>query len=141
GFLRESRSWAGFFFLRTNAMAQPTDNSKMSNEAPRLSLILLTYNQERFVAAAVKSALEQVGVTLQIVISDDNSPDKTFEVIQETVRDYKGPHQVVLNRNPKNLGLTGNLNHAWSLTTGEFVIVQAGDDLSVPDRALKMTNR
>ena len=106
-----------------------------------VSLLLIAYNQERFVREAVHSALVQTHSPLEIIISDDCSSDKTVDVIQEEVSGYRGPHRIVLNRNQQNLGLAGNLNRAWELSEGQFIVAQAGDDLSVPDRVNKLVQR
>jgi len=42
--------------------------------APRATLLLLAYNQERYVADAARSCCAQEGEALQIVLSDDASP-------------------------------------------------------------------
>ncbi|MBY5934982.1 glycosyltransferase [Tateyamaria omphalii] len=102
---------------------------------PSLSYILLTYNQRDTVRAAVESALGQTGVQLEIVISDDHSKDDTFDVIQQTVAGYDGPHQIILNRNPQNLGLAGNLDKVHQLSSGDVLIAAAGDDKSYPHRS------
>jgi hypothetical protein len=98
------------------------------------SYCLFTYNQSKTVADAVKSALNQDCTPLQIVISDDASQDDTFSIIEQSVADYDGPHDVVLNRNPKNLGLAGHMDHLHDLCAGDVIIAAAGDDTSHPDR-------
>lgn len=102
--------------------------------APAVSFVLLTYNQSDTVAEAIKGALMQNGAPLEIVISDDGSKDSTFAVIEETVKGYVGPHKIILNQNPKNLGLAGNIERAHQLATGELIIAAAGDDISLPQR-------
>lgn len=99
-----------------------------------VSYILLTYNQAETVKAAVDSALRQAGPPLEIVISDDHSTDATFDVITSTVAGYDGPHKVILNRNPENLGLAGNLDTAHRLSSGDVIVAAAGDDMSHPQR-------
>ncbi|APX14031.1 glycosyltransferase [Tateyamaria omphalii] len=106
--------------------------------SPSLSYILLTYNQRDTVAAAVRSALEQTDVALEIVISDDCSPDDTFDVIEKTVAGYSGPHRIILNRNPHNLGLAGNLDKTHELSNGDVLIAAAGDDMSYPHRSARI---
>lgn len=106
----------------------------MPDNGPLVSFIVVTYKQERFVREAVRSALAQDYHPLEIIISDDCSPDGTFGAIQEEVAAYTGPHRVVVHQNPMNLGLVGNLNEAWKLASGDFVVIQAGDDVSVPER-------
>jgi glycosyltransferase involved in cell wall biosynthesis len=110
-------------------------------ENPLVSFILVSYNQERFVREAVQSALAQAYEPLEIIFSDDCSTDRTYEVIKEETSAYKGPHKIILNRNPENLGLSGNLNRSWELSRGQFVVIQAGDDISIPERTRKLVNR
>lgn len=103
-----------------------------------LSYILLTYNQQQTVRAAVLSALAQDVPELEIVITDDHSSDGTFDEVQAAVAAYDGPHRVIVNRNPKNLGLAGNLGMAHQLSSGDVLIAAAGDDLSYPQRSRRI---
>jgi len=45
---------------------------------------------------------------------------------------------VILNRNPRNLGICGHLDRIMELASGEFVVQNAGDDVSVPERTARM---
>ncbi|KIN71528.1 glycosyltransferase [Sulfitobacter guttiformis] len=105
---------------------------------PTISYILLTYNQSVTVAEAVQSVLAQTGTPLEIVITDDASVDDTFAVVEAVVADYTGPHTVILNRNAQNLGLSGNIEKAHELSTGDVLIAAAGDDISLPHRATRI---
>ena len=102
------------------------------------SLILFTYNQEKFVSQAVNAALSQKCEPIEILITDDCSNDKTFDIVQDTVKNYKGPHKVLLNRNNKNLGLSRHIDKAHELSSGEVIIGAAGDDISHPNRCQKI---
>ncbi len=101
---------------------------------PLISFVMFAYRQERFVAEAVRGALEQTYSPLEIILSDDCSPDSTYEVIRSTVADYDGPHRVILNRNDANLGLVPHFNRVMSMARGDIVVVAAGDDISKPWR-------
>ena len=105
---------------------------------PLVSVIVVAYKQEPFIRAAVRSALAQTYAPLEIVLCDDCSPDRTFEIMQEEAQAYRGPHAVVLHRNPTNLGVAGNYNQAASLAKGDLIVVQDGDDISHPDRTAKL---
>jgi glycosyltransferase involved in cell wall biosynthesis len=105
---------------------------------PLVSVLLITYCQEHIVADAVRGALAQTWSPLEILISDDCSTDRTFEVIQHTVRDYTGPHRIVLNRNVQNLGISAHLSALAQMSHGELLVVMAGDDVSVPQRCARM---
>lgn len=103
-----------------------------------VSLVLIAYNQEQFIKEAVQSVLSQTYAQLEIIFSDDCSTDRTYEIMKTEIAGYRGLHKLILNRNPKNLGLAGNLNRAFELSNGQFIVVQAGDDISVPERVEKL---
>ena len=65
---------------------------------------------------------------MEIIVSDDNSTDNTFTIIQEFVDQYGGAIPFILNKNPQNLFITGNLNKAIELSHGKYIIFSAGDD-------------
>lgn len=99
------------------------------------SLLLLTYNQERFVADAVRAALAQEGPAIEVLISDDASTDASFDIARTLAEQYTGPHQVVLNRNPRNMGVVAHTNQAVDRARGDILIPAYGDDVSFPNRA------
>lgn len=107
-------------------------------EKTHISVIFISYNQEKNIASGLKSILSQTYENLEIVLSDDCSTDNTFEIIQDVSAAYSGPHKIILNRNPQNLGITGNLNKAISLASGKFLVQANGDDISHPDRVSKL---
>jgi len=111
-----------------------------AQEKPLVTFGLLAYNQEQFIREAVAGAFAQTYSPLQIVLSDDGSPDMTFEIMQEMASQYQGPHQIVLNRNEPNLGIGGHINKVMSLAKGELVVVAAGDDYSLPRRTETLVN-
>ncbi len=99
------------------------------------TVVLLAFNQEAFVRDAIASLLRQTGASLEIILSDDCSTDSTFAIMTEMATAYTGPHKLVLNRNEVNLGVCGHLNRAVRTANGEIIILAAGDDISVPERA------
>ena len=104
-------------------------------ERPLICFGLLAYNQEPFIREAVKGALAQTYAPLEIILSDDCSTDRTFEIMQETVADYCGLHSVVLNRTPRNTGtVVAHINQVMQLVRGKLVVIAAGDDVSIPER-------
>lgn len=104
----------------------------------KYSYVLLAYNQQDYIAEAVSAALAQEGPPLEIILSDDCSTDRTFEIMQETASDYRGPHQVVLNRNSKNIGVVAHIRKANTMCSGEILIAASGDDISLPDRSRRI---
>jgi GT2 family glycosyltransferase len=90
------------------------------------------------VRASIEAAFAQTYSPLEILLSDDCSPDGTFAVMQEMAAAYDGRHKVILNRNPRNLGITPHVDRIMELTSGAFVVQNAGDDVAVPERTEKL---
>ena len=119
-------------------MTGRASDRKAARARPLVSVALVSYNQEAYVRAAVRSAFAQTYSPLEIVLSDDCSQDRTFEIVQEEAQAYGGPHKVILNRNPQNLGVASNYNRAAALASGFLIVIQDGDDISLPDRTSKL---
>ena len=100
----------------------------------RASVVLLTYNQEAFVAEALQSLLDQDIDDLEIVVSDDASKDKTWDAVSELAQAYAGPKKIILNRNPHNMGIGANYAKAFALSSGDVIFSAAGDDVSLSSR-------
>jgi glycosyltransferase involved in cell wall biosynthesis len=109
-----------------------------AKDKPLVTFALLSYNQERFIKEAVEGAFAQTYSPLEIIISDDCSPDRTFSIISEMADAYQGPHSVILNRNSKNVGIGANINRVMELARGELIVGAAGDDISIPERVEKI---
>lgn len=101
---------------------------------PRITVAVLGYNQASFIDEAVHSAFSQACEPLEILLSDDASTDSTFNRMQALARSYPGPHQVVLRRNERNLGVGMHYNEVVKAACGELIVTMAGDDVSLPDR-------
>lgn len=101
---------------------------------PLVSCLLVTYNQEQWIEEALQSMLAQTYSPLEIVVSDDASNDGTYPLLQRLVDAYDGPHRLILRRNAVRRNVVGHLADAVPFTTGELIVVAAGDDISLPDR-------
>lgn len=108
------------------------------NDKPLVTIAMMTYNQEKYVRESVRGMLSQTYEPLEIVISDDCSSDRTWDIILEEVQAYKdadGVHKnIVLNRNEKNLGIARHFEKWVSLCHGVLLVCNGGDDISVSDR-------
>jgi glycosyltransferase involved in cell wall biosynthesis len=106
----------------------------MNKDQPFVSVVFLSYCQEKYVSEALSSVLEQDYEEVEIIISDDASIDNTQNIISEVLRKYRGKKKIVKSFNEKNLGLTSNFNKALHLSSGDIIVVSAGDDISFRDR-------
>jgi Glycosyltransferases, probably involved in cell wall biogenesis len=102
---------------------------------PLLTFALAALNQERFIREAVEAAFAQAYSPLEIILSDDCSEDSTFEIMCEMAKVYRGPHRIVLNRNPIRRCIGGHINRIMEVSQGELILAAAGDDISLPNRA------
>ena len=102
--------------------------------APLVTLAIIAYNQQDLVGAAIAGALAQDYPNLEIVLSDDCSPDDTFEAMRAAAAAYTGPHRILLNRSAHNRGLLRHIYEAVAVTSGQLIVLGAGDDISLPHR-------
>ena len=104
---------------------------------PLVSICVMCYNQERYIGEALAGAFAQTYRPLEIVISDDASTDRSWEIITAAVANYRrwaDAAEVVLNRNASNQGDLGNWVTLCSLTKGRLLVKADGDDVSLPER-------
>ena len=106
-------------------------------DRPLVTFALFAYNQERYIREAVEGAFSQTYEPLEIILSDDCSSDRTFEIMQEMAAAYEGPHQVRVRRNENNLRLAQHLNTISQISTGTIMSWAAGDDIATPHRTSK----
>lgn len=121
--------FVGFAVAESQSTALPP-----LEERPLVTFALLAYNQEDWVRDAVEGALAQDYPNLEIILSDDASTDRTWEVVREAVAGYRNKHRVILNRNKMNLGLCGHVNAIFERASGELIVLAAGDDVSFTHR-------
>ncbi len=58
----------------------------MGAEAPRLSMVICTYNRAGLVLTAISSVLDEAGDDLELVVVDDGSTDDTRERVRDRGR-------------------------------------------------------
>jgi GT2 family glycosyltransferase len=119
-------------------MTEPVPILEPAAEPPLATLFITAYNQEDYVAAAIDGAFAQTWRPLEIVMSDDGSADRTYAIMEEKAAGYAGPHRLVLNRNPENLGIVPHVEKVMALAKGELIVENAGDDVSVPHRVERL---
>lgn len=128
-------------------MTETTDMSKNETQAPAppilppleerplVTFAVFAYNQEDYIREAVEGAFSQTYEPLEIILSDDCSTDRTFEIMQEMAAAYEGPHEVRVRRNDYNKGIIEHINIISKQISGRIVVFAAGDDFSAPLRA------
>jgi glycosyltransferase involved in cell wall biosynthesis len=107
-------------------------------EFMKVSILFITYNHHRFVAEAIRSAMAQDYPDLELVVCDDASSDNTRSILEEEIK--RCPPHVTLVRahSETNLGLIENFNRGMAACSGDIIMVMAGDDISLPQRASRI---
>lgn len=112
----------------------------MTNNQPLVTFALFAYNQEKYISEAIEGALSQTYAPMEIILSDDCSSDRTFDIMKELASSYQGPHTIRCNRNNPNLGIARHVNRVNEMAQGELIVVAAGDDISVPERVVSIVD-
>ena len=115
--------------------------NESTNNRPLITFALFAYNQDQFIEKAVNAAFAQTYSPLEIILSDDCSDDKTFDIMTSMAKVYQGPHSVILNRNTENLGVGEHVNTIFCLARGDLIVAAAGDDISAPRRTERTVSR
>ncbi|MDO4949025.1 MAG: glycosyltransferase [Bacteroidales bacterium] len=92
-----------------------------------ISIVIPTYNGERFVEATIVSALNQTRPADEIVISDDNSTDCTLAICEK----YKDRLKIFKNPNGPS-GFVNGWNNAIAHARCEYISILHQDDLLAP---------
>lgn len=93
---------------------------------PKLSVLLVTFNHEKYVREAIASVLMQkTGFDLEIVVADDHSEDSTPAIIEEYQTENRN---IRILQSDRNVGITRNYQRGFAACRGEYVAVLEGDD-------------
>jgi glycosyltransferase involved in cell wall biosynthesis len=102
-------------------------NGSASTAVPKVSVLMLAYNHEPFIAQALDSALAQkTDFPFEIVVGEDHSTDRTAAIIQEC--QLRFPEQVRLLSRPTNIGMMRNFVETYQACRGKYVALLEGDD-------------
>lgn len=93
---------------------------------PRISVLVITYRQEGIVGRTLDSLLAQKDYLYEICVSDDCSPDHTWDVLLDYQKRY--PDIIKLHRNESNVGIFENFEQVWTMPTGDVIYQVSGDD-------------
>ena len=94
------------------------------------TIVLLNYNQEKYIENAIKIILEQSYPEIQLIISDDSSDNFNKTKIEDYINKHKKKNikDILVNKNTENLGTVANLNGILHNVKGKYVMFTAADD-------------
>lgn len=94
-----------------------------------ISVCMGTYNGEKYIEEQLESILNQELQAEEVVICDDNSTDKTVEIVKNFINKHDIEGNWKLFCNDKNKGYPGNFYYAMSMCTMEVVFLADQDDI------------
>ncbi|MBD2122618.1 glycosyltransferase family 2 protein [Trichocoleus sp. FACHB-262] len=102
--------------------------AETKHQGPLVSVIIPTYNRPDYLKQAIASVVQQTYTNLEIIVSDDCSPEHPQPII-DAFQDAR----IRLRRNPTNLGIGLNATYAFKEAQGKYVASLNDDDLWCPD--------
>jgi glycosyltransferase involved in cell wall biosynthesis len=97
---------------------------------PLVSIIIMTYNSEKYILETLESARAQTYLDLELIVTDDCSHDRTVEIVQSWLEKHKDSFlRSELLTSPVNTGIPSNCNRGIIKSDGEWVKIIAGDDI------------
>lgn len=100
-----------------------------------ISIIIPIYNVEKYVAECLNSVISQTydHSKIECIIVDDCTPDKSMDVVNKIIGEYKGEMIFITRRHKENKGLSAARNTGISIATGEFLYFLDSDDYIYPN--------
>lgn len=98
----------------------------------RISIAMATFNGARYLGEQLASFADQTLLPDELVACDDGSTDDTLTVLEAFAK--TAPFEVLIHRNPVNLGYGRNFAKALGLCTGDLVFPSDQDDVWFPER-------
>lgn len=102
----------------------------------KVSVIMPVFNNEKFVAKAIESILNQTHQNFELLIADDGSNDESKKIIDS----FNDP-RIRTFHNEKNMGALFTWNKLFEICDGEFITFQDADDVSDISRLEKQVSK
>lgn len=111
-------------------------DQRLDNMRPLVSVIIPSYNRERYLPDAVRSVFQQTYPALECIVIDDGSTDHTSSVLQRLLTQY--PSLRVARK--RNGGPSSARNLGLRLCSGSLVSFLDADDILLPDKLERQVN-
>lgn len=130
-----SSNWAEYdeWFNATKVTEEELERQRNTKFefAPMISIIVATFNtKEEYLKEMIDSVRNQSYSNWQLCIGDGSTNDSVEKYVKEH---YGDDSRIVFKKLEKNYGISGNMNGALELVTGDYVGLFDHDDLLTPD--------
>jgi glycosyltransferase involved in cell wall biosynthesis len=107
-----------------------------TNSSPLVSIVLATFNGEKYLAEQIDSLFQQTYPNIEIIAIDDCSSDNTVSILEEYAIKHNNMKVYV---NDKNLGFIKNFEKGCTLSSGDLIALCDQDDKWELEKITKMT--
>jgi glycosyltransferase involved in cell wall biosynthesis len=116
---------------------QISHNKIIMNTNPLVSIVLGTYNGEKYLKEQIDSILWQTYPNIELIITDDCSTDGTPAILREFAGKYEN---VYIYFNETNLGLVRNFEKAVKYAQGAYIAFADQDDIWLPEKIQRLVD-
>lgn len=106
----------------------------METQHPTVSVLMPSYNAEKYIESAVRSALAQTFTDFELLVLDDCSTDGTVSILKRLAQEDS---RIRILSNEVNLGVAKTRNRGIELCRGEYIALLDSDDLWYPEKLEK----
>lgn len=100
----------------------------------KVSVVMCTYNGEKYLREQIDSILGQTYPIYELIIQDDVSTDHTVDILKK----YGDDTRIKVYINERRLGIDANFNSALLHVRGDFIALSDQDDIWCPDKIEKL---
>lgn len=101
------------------------------NNIIKVSVVMCTYNGEKYLREQIDSILNQTYPIYEIIIQDDCSTDNTWQIIQDYAKNYS---IIKVYRNKTRINVYLNFFSAFHKANGDWIAVSDQDDVWLPEK-------
>jgi glycosyltransferase involved in cell wall biosynthesis len=100
-----------------------------NSEELMVSVDMITYKHEQFLAQAIEGVLmQETNFRYELIIADDCSPDNTASIVNHYIKNHPKGKIIRYYRHEKNKGMQANADFALQKCTGKYIALCEGDD-------------
>ena len=107
-----------------------------SGASPLVSVIIASYNHEKYIGEAIDSIMGQSYSNFELIISDDGSTDDSQRIILERLQKYKNDPRIICLLEEENT-VFEVVEKAYSIAKGKYICAMGGDDKAYPTKLEK----
>ena len=94
-----------------------------------VSVLMITYNQEKYIAKAIEGVLmQETDFSFELIISNDASTDSTMDVVGNLVKSHPGGNLIKCFDHKINMGMKSNFVFSLNQCVGRYIAMCDGDD-------------